>query len=60
MYSTDEILERIQQQMTEVMATAQEVAKKAVSNENEARIAATGSDAAAAGAVATSQNKYNC
>ena len=52
--STDEVLERIQQQMKEVMATAQEVANSAVSNENEARIAATGSDAAAAGAGAGS------
>ena len=35
--STDEVLERIQQQMAEVMANAQEVANSAVSNENEAR-----------------------
>ena len=35
--STDEVLERIQQQMEEVMASAQEVANSAVTNENEAR-----------------------
>ena len=35
--STDEVLERIQQQMAEVMASAQEAANNAVTNENEAR-----------------------
>ena len=44
--STDEVLERIQQQMEEVMATAQEVANSAVSNENEARVV-SGGDATA-------------
>ena len=34
--STDEVLERIQQQMAEVMANAQEVANSAVTTENEA------------------------
>ena len=34
--STDEVLERIQQQMAEVMASAQEVANSAVTTENEA------------------------
>lgn len=34
--STDEVLERIQQQMAEVMANAQEVANSAVTSENEA------------------------
>ena len=32
-----QVLERIQQQMAEVMASAQEAANSAVSNENEAR-----------------------
>ena len=35
--STDEVLERIQQQMAEVMASAQEAASSAVTNETEAR-----------------------
>ena len=42
--STDEVLERIQQQMAEVMATAQEVANSAVTNENEARQQVGGDD----------------
>ena len=36
--STDEVLERIQQQMAEVMATAHETASSAVTNETEARV----------------------
>lgn len=35
--STDQVLERIQQQMAEVMASAQEAANNAVTNESEAR-----------------------
>ena len=38
--TTDEVLERIQQQMAEVMATAHEAANSAVTNENEARAVA--------------------
>ena len=46
--TTDEVLERIQQQMSEVMASAQQAAHGAVANESEAR-------AAAATAVATAE-----
>ena len=42
--STDEVLERIQQQMAEVMASAQEAASSAVTNESEARAVFAGSD----------------
>ena len=54
--STDEVLERIQQQMAEVMASAQEAANNAVTNESEARAAAatTSSNTPATSAVATS------
>ncbi len=44
--STDEVLERIQQQMAEVMASAQEAANNAVTNENEARAMTVGKDTA--------------
>ena len=42
--STDEVLERIQQQMAEVMASAQEAASSAVTNESEARAVYAGND----------------
>ncbi len=49
--STDEVLESIQQQMAEVMASAQEAASSAVTTESEARAAA-----AAAAIVASSSS----
>ena len=36
--STDEVLERIQQQMAEVMISAQETANNAITNETDARV----------------------
>ena len=37
MFSTDDVLERIQHQMAEVMASAAEAANSAVASESEAR-----------------------
>ena len=47
--STDEVLERIQQQMAEVMANAQEVTNSAVTTENEALAVAAVIDSKASG-----------
>ena len=54
--STDEVLERIQQQMEEVMATAQEVANSAVTNENEARQQVSTDDVSTADSSAKPSN----
>lgn len=48
--STDEVLESIQQQMAEVMASAHEAASGAVVSENEARAVAAVPDNTSAGA----------